>query len=306
MREARLSSLGPPPEWVRGLPIIGSPIAEAWGLLQQASRSHHTDLLPGLTPAHFCSGLCRPRAASAPPSFSSCLLLFFSAVLYAKGELAASAALRFGARLAGARGEQSVRLAARAVRGVALGVVVTALIQASIGGVGLALAEVPFAPLLSAVLFILCIAQIGPGPILVPAVIWMFATDRISSGVILAVATVLALGVDNIIRPVLIRREANLPILLILAGVIGGLLGFGLIGLFLGPTVLAIAHALLSARMTEETTIAPEPQSGASGRDSLLGWGCSEKSFTDHVRSLTQTAIRRDSQSVPLPSAQGI
>lgn len=87
----------------------------------------------------------------------------------------------------------------------------------------------------------------------------MFATDRISSGVILAVATVLALGVDNIIRPVLIRREANLPILLILAGVIGGLLGFGLIGLFLGPAVLAIAHALLSAWMTEETTIAPEP-----------------------------------------------
>jgi predicted PurR-regulated permease PerM len=144
------------------------------------------------------------------------------------------AALRFGVRLAGARGEQSVRLAARAIRGVALGVVVTALIQASIGGVGLALAEVPFAPLLSAVLFILCIAQIGPGPILVPAIIWMFATDRISSGVILAVATVLALGVDNIIRPVSIRREANLPILLILAGVIGGLLGVGLIGLFLG------------------------------------------------------------------------
>ena len=92
-----------------------------------------------------------------------------------------------------------------------------------------------------------------------PAVIWMFATDRISSGVILAVATVLALGVDNIIRPVLIRREANLPILLILTGVIGGLLGFGLIGLFLGPTVLAVAHALLSAWMAEETTIVPEP-----------------------------------------------
>jgi len=234
------------------------------------------------------------------------LTAVLSAVLYAKGELAPSAALRFGVRLAGARGEQSARLAARAIRCVALGVVVTALIQASIGGVGLALAEVPFAPLLSAVLFVLCIAQIGPGPILVPAVIWMFATDRISSGVILAVATVLALGVDNIIRPVLIRREANLPILLILAGVIGGLLGFGMIGLFLGPTVLAIAHALLSAWMTEETTIAPEPQSGASGGDSLLGWGCSEKSVSDHVRSLTQTAIRRDSQSVQLMSAQDL
>jgi len=197
-------------------------------------------------------------------------------------------------------------LAARAIRGVALGVVVTALIQASIGGVGLALAEVPFAPLLSAVLFILCIAQIGPGPILVPAVIWMFATDRISSGVILAVATILALGVDNIIRPVLIRHEANLPILLILAGVIGGLLGFGMIGLFLGPTVFAIAHALLSAWMTEETTIAPEPHEErvvvtlSSDGDALRNLS------QTHVRSPTQTAIRRDSQSVPLTSAQGI
>jgi len=196
------------------------------------------------------------------------LTALLAAVMYVKGEAGAKAVVRFGARLAGVRGENSVRLAARAIRGVAMGVVVTALIQASIGGAGLAIAKVPFAPLLSAVLFLLCIAQIGPAPVLVPAVIWMFALDRIGAGVVLTVATVLSLGIDNIIRPVLIRRGADLPILLILAGVIGGILGFGLIGLFLGPTVLAIAYALLGWWMNEDSGATTEFMSG-EGRISV-------------------------------------
>jgi predicted PurR-regulated permease PerM len=93
----------------------------------------------------------------------------------------------------------------------------------------------------------------------------MFVTDRMGSGAILAVATVLALGLDNVIRPVLIRRGANLPILLILAGVIGGLLGFGLIGIFVGPTVLAIAHALLTAWINEV-----EPAVDVEGQETVF------------------------------------
>lgn len=159
------TKLGPPPEWVRGLRSLVRR-SRAW---QEISVMGPQGLLQKARPY---AGPFLQWAVSAAGGIGATFLQFLlttvlSAVLYAKGELAASAALRFGARLAGARGEQSVRLAARPIRGVALGVVVTALIQASIGGVGLALAEVPFAPLLSAVLFILCIAQIGPGPILV-------------------------------------------------------------------------------------------------------------------------------------------
>src|SRR5262249_60841684 len=150
-------------------------------------------------------------------------------------------------RLAGKRGEQSVQLAAQAIRGVALGVVVTALIQSAIGGLGLVFAGVPFASILCAVMFMLCIAQIGPALVLIPAVVWMFASDDPAWATFLLVCSVVAIGIDNVIRPLLIRRGADLPLLLILSGVIGGLMAFGLIGIFLGPTVLAVSYTLLAA-----------------------------------------------------------
>jgi predicted PurR-regulated permease PerM len=172
-------------------------------------------------------------------------------MMYARGELAAAAAIHFGVRLAGERGEQSVRLAAQAIRGVALGVVVTAFVQSAIGGMGLVLAGVPFASILCAVMFILCLAQIGPALVLIPAVIWMFMRNDPFWAVLLLVFSIVAIGVDNILRPILIRRGADLPLLLILGGVIGGLMAFGLIGIFLGPTVLAVGYKLLGAWIAE-------------------------------------------------------
>jgi predicted PurR-regulated permease PerM len=97
----------------------------------------------------------------------------------------------------------------------------------------------------------LCIAQLGPGLVLVPAVIWMFASGNTAMAVVLLICSVVAIGSDNILRPVLIRRGVDLPILLILVGVIGGLIAFGLIGLFLGPTILAVGYTLLSAWVAE-------------------------------------------------------
>jgi predicted PurR-regulated permease PerM len=130
---------------------------------------------------------------------------------------------------------------------VALGVVVTALIQAVIGGLGLFIARVPFAAVLTAVMFMCTVAQIGPLPILVPAVAWLYWSGSPAWGTFLLVVTVVAATVDNFIRPFLIKRGADLPILLIFAGVIGGLIGFGLIGIFVGPVVLAVTYTLLRA-----------------------------------------------------------
>jgi len=132
-----------------------------------------------------------------------------------------------------------------ATRGVALGVVVTAIAQSLVAGAGLALAGVPHAGILTAIILMLCIAQLGPVLVLVPAVIWLFATGATVPGIILVVFTVMALTMDNFLRPFLIKRGADLPLLLILVGVIGGLLAFGLLGLFLGPVVLAITYTLL-------------------------------------------------------------
>jgi predicted PurR-regulated permease PerM len=140
-----------------------------------------------------------------------------------------------------------VVLAAQAIRGVALGVGVTAIVQTVLGGLGLAAAGVPFASLLSAVMLILCIAQIGPMPILLPAVGWMFWTGDTGWATVLLVWSVIVGSLDSFLRPMLIKRGADLPLLLIFAGVIGGMLSFGLVGIFVGPVVLAVTYTLTLA-----------------------------------------------------------
>ena len=222
----------PPPSWLVGLPLIGDRIAAFWGSFDESALR---DLLEKARPY---AGTITQWFISAVGSFGLVLLQF----LLVEGH---------GARLAGERGEQCVRLAAQAIRGVALGVVVTAFIQSAIGGFGLAVAGIPFASVLCAVMFMLCIAQIGPAPVLLPAVIWMFAKDDISWAILFTACSVVAIGIDNVIRPILIRRGAHLPLLLIFGGVIGGLLAFGLVGIFLGPTILAVGYTLLGAWFDE-------------------------------------------------------
>ena len=142
-----------------------------------------------------------------------------------------------------------MRLAGQAIRGVALGIVVTALVQTVLAGIGMWIAGIPFAGLLTAAVLLLCIAQIGPVIVLLPATIWLFYTDQTGWGTALLVWTVVVGSLDNILRPILIRRGANLPLLLIFAGVIGGLIAFGIVGLFVGPVMLAVAYTLLSEWM---------------------------------------------------------
>ena len=159
------------------------------------------------------------------------LVVVLSAVFYASGETAARKVRRFGHRLAGERGENSIILAGQAIRGVALGVGVTAIVQTVLGGIGLAIVGVPFAALLSAVMLMLCIAQLGPTLVLLPAVAWVFWTGDTGWGVFLLGWTLIVGTLDNFLRPMLIKKGADLPLLLIFAGVIGGLLGFGLVGM---------------------------------------------------------------------------
>jgi predicted PurR-regulated permease PerM len=180
------------------------------------------------------------------------LTVVLSAVMYAGGEQAAATVRRFGWRLAGERGESSVRLAGQAIRGVALGVGVTAIVQSLLGGMGLAVAGVPFAAILTALMFMMCIAQLGPILVLLPAVIWLYWSGETGWGTFLLVWTLLVGSLDNFLRPILIRKGADLPLLLILAGVIGGLIGFGLVGIFVGPVVLAVAYTLLESWLNDD------------------------------------------------------
>jgi len=240
----------PPPDWLEQLPLVGPDATHAW---QNVGETGINELLVEVRPY---SGRIMQWFLDAMGGLGGVLLQFLltvavAAVMYARGEAAAAMVKRFGRRLAGVRGEQVVILAGQAIRGVALGVVVTALIQSAIGTFGLVVVGFPFASVLCAVMFMLCIAQIGPGLVLVPAVIWMFVSGDTGAAIVLLVVSLVAMTVDNFIRPVLIRRGADLPLLLILAGVIGGLIAFGLVGIFLGPTILAIGYTLLRAWIDE-------------------------------------------------------
>jgi len=235
-----------PPSWLAGLPFVGDHATQVW---QEVATEGVEVLTAKLAPY---AGTLSRYFASEIGSFGVVFVQFLltviiAAVLYAEGEHAASWARRFGMRLAGRRGEHLVVLSGQAIRGVALGVVVTALVQAVVGGIGLAIAHVPFAAVLTAVMFLLAVAQIGAAPVMIIAVVWLYWTGAAGWGTFLLVVTVIVGTLDNFLRPVLIKKGADLPLLLIFAGVIGGLIGFGLIGIFVGPMVLAVTYTLLRA-----------------------------------------------------------
>ncbi|HTN94222.1 MAG TPA: AI-2E family transporter YdiK [Gallionella sp.] len=249
----------PPPHWVAGLPFVGGKAAAAW---QQAADSGGKDLMEKLAPH---AGAITKWATSKFGSIGKLfvhfvLIVILAAVMYAGGEAAAAAVKRFARRLAGERGESTVELAGQAIRGVALGVGVTALVQSALGGIGLAIAGIPFASLLTALMFMLCIAQLGPGLVLIPAVVWVYWSGDTAWGTFLLVWSVIVVTLDNFLRPMLIKMGADLPLLLIFAGVIGGLLSFGLVGIFVGPVVLAVAYKLLGEWISDENAPVADEQ----------------------------------------------
>jgi predicted PurR-regulated permease PerM len=143
-------------------------------------------------------------------------------------------------------------LAAQTIRAVVLGVVLTALIQAALAGASLYLTGIPAAGLLTAVILFLCLAQLGPLLIIIPAVVWLFWSAQPVLGTILLIVGLPIGLLDNVLRPILIKRGAAVPLLLIFTGVIGGLIAFGIIGLFIGPVVLTVAYTLLKAWVSPE------------------------------------------------------
>jgi len=252
---ARLAADWRPPEqapdWLRSLPLVGD---AAEGLWEQLRAMGLDELLPKMSP--YAGEVTRWFVAEVGSLgvvlFQFLLTAAIAAVMYAGGERAADQVRRFARRLGGERGEASVRLAGDAIRGVALGVGVTAAVQSLIAGVGLAVAGVPFAGLLTAVMFMLCVAHVGPLPVLVPAIAWAFWQGRTGWAILLIVVATVVTTLDNVLKPLLIRMGADLPLLLIFAGVIGGLFAFGLVGIFVGPVVLAVAYKLLDDWMADD------------------------------------------------------
>lgn len=238
--------LPPPPDWLARFPVAGARLSKEWSDIAAGGAG----ALGARVAPYVGTGLSWVFAQLGNLGLilvEFLLTVVVAAVFYASGEATAAWVRAFGRRIAGDAGENAVNLAAQSIRAVAMGIVLTALAQSVLGGIGLAVAGVPFAGVLTAIMFILGVAQIGAGPVLLGAVVWTYWQGDPVWASALLVWSVLVMAIDNVLRPILIRRGANLPLTLIFAGVIGGLLAFGVIGLFIGPLVLAVVHTLLTA-----------------------------------------------------------
>jgi predicted PurR-regulated permease PerM len=235
-----------PPDWLANLPLVGAKAVELWERVAAVGIQEVT-----VRAAPYAGGFIKWFAAQLGSVgvllVEFLLTVILAAAMYANGEPATQRLVRFGRRLAGSGGENVVYLAGQTIRGVALGVVVTALAQTLFAGLGLVIAGVPFAGVLTAAMLLLSIAQIGVVPVLGAAAAWLYWTGDSAWGTFLLVWTIVAGTMDNFLRPILIRKGADLPLLLVFAGVVGGLIAFGLIGIFVGPVILAVADKLLVA-----------------------------------------------------------
>ncbi len=239
------SPIPAPPAWLSRLPL-GERLMAEWQALAASTPTGVTEQL-------------RPYALRAVQWMGShvgdvgglllefVLTLAFVVMLYIHGGELVIWVRRLAHRIGGVRGEESVVQAAEAMGAIAAGVVLTALAQAIISGVGLLAAGVPATGVLTSVVFICCIVQLGTLPVLVPAIVWLFYRGDTGWAVALCVWTAALTIGDGFLRAWFIQRGANLPFLLIFAGVIGGLLAFGVVGIFVGPILLAAALRLLQA-----------------------------------------------------------
>ena len=238
------ADLPPPPAWVEGVPLVGARLSAEWQrLAATGSEELATQAAPYIRQA--LTWFAGQAGGLGLMVVQFLLTLVITAILYANGEAAEIGIRRFGRRLAGDRGDSAVVLSAQAIRAVALGVIVTAVVQSIAAGIGLAAVGIPYAGVLTTIIFVLCIAQIGPILVVVPAVVWVYWSGHALAGTVFLIWSIAVGLLDNVLRPILIRRGADLPLLLIFAGVIGGLIAFGVIGLFVGPTVLAVTYRLL-------------------------------------------------------------
>lgn len=259
-------ALPPPPGWLARLPLAGSKLLAAWQrLAAEGPGAVAENVLPYA--AGFTQWFASQIGGVGAMILQFLITVIMCAVLYTKGEAAARGVRRFAYRLAGSNGERAAILAANSVRGVAMGVVVTAIVQTLIAGIGLMIAATPAAPLLVVAVLILCLAQIGPGLIMIPAVIWEFYTGSTLSGCILIAFTLVAGLLDNILRPILIRKGADLPLLLIFTGVIGGMISMGIMGIFVGPVILAVTYTLLQSWVENR----PEPEEDGASAEAVKG-----------------------------------
>ena len=240
----RLAREGPPPlpAWIANMPLIGSQLAGYWKELSESSSMRIAALMKWLPAAKdFVLGSGRAVGEGIFQIVLSLLIAFF---LYRDGEAAAQRLHAAIDRIGGKKGDDLLQVASATVRAVLYGVLGTALLQGVMAGVGFAAAGVPGAPLLGFVTFLVSAIPGGPPLIAAPAAFWLYRQGSTGWAVFIIVWGLLVGGLDNVVKPLLISRGGDTPVLIVMLGVLGGAMAFGLIGLFLGPALLAVGYSL--------------------------------------------------------------
>lgn len=257
----RTSALRDAAAWAEHIPLIGEPI-KSW-LAGTTANGNHVSLAPLAEPARRVA-LAGARALGngVLQTLLAALLLFF---FYRDGEWTALRLRRLMAALGGALATDLLDTTQRTMVGVMISVIGTALAQAAVAVLGFAIAGVPQPLLLGSMTFVLSMAPIGPPLIWGGATIWLLRQGEPGWALFMALYGTFGISlVDNVIKPFLISRSSRLPFALTFMGVIGGVLAFGVEGVFIGPVVLALAIRLASRFSSSASMINPSAPQGAS------------------------------------------
>ncbi|MBB4185676.1 AI-2E family transporter [Sinorhizobium terangae] len=236
-----------PPDAVRDWPLIGEWLHTAWTQASGNLEATLQRLAPSLLQA---GGTVIGKIARIGVDLIGFIVsVIIAGFLFRPGPRLGEGLKIFARRVAGDRGAGFVDLAGATIRNVARGVIGVALLQALLAGLAFSLFDIPGASVLAFAVLIFCIIQIGPAPVLLPVVIWAWMSMETRAALGLTLILALIGLIDNVLKPMLVARGLKTPMLVILAGVIGGTLSYGLIGLFLGPIVLGVFYDLVVAWM---------------------------------------------------------
>ncbi len=245
-----------PPEHIATWPLVGEKLHGFWALAHVNLMGALQQLGPHLAP--FAGGLFSAAAGVGLGVLQFVISIAIAGVLLASSTKGAEVAAAIAARLFDERGPEFVALSGATIRGVAQGIIGVALIQSVLVGIGLFAAGVPHASLWTALCLVVAIIQLPPLLVLLPIIVYMFATSGTTTAVLFMIWSILASSSDTFLKPVLLARGLDLPMVVIFMGAIGGFMMSGFIGLFVGAVVLALGYRLFMAWLGEDEAIASE------------------------------------------------
>jgi predicted PurR-regulated permease PerM len=241
-----------PPKTIKDWPLIGEQAYQFWDLASTNFAAAFAKIAPQLKPLG--AGLLRIGADTGIGIVKFLASIVIAGFLFSPAPSLVSGINMFARRLNPGRGEEFVQLAGTTIRAVSRGVIGISVLQALLAGIGLSVAGIPQASLISFAVLMFGIVQIGAAVVLIPVIIWAWMSMEFTAALLFTAYMAPVNLVDNILKPVVMGRGLKTPTLVIFVGVVGGTLAYGISGLFLGPIVLAVIWDLLSAWISETKT----------------------------------------------------